>query len=526
MKKSIFLSLVLLAAGLAQAKSPVETYGALSTSGGKLVDSAGKPVTLRGMSLFWHMHNGGKEFWRASVVRNVLTDWRASVVRAPVGVETSTSNGFTQEGFIDNPTFALSSVRGVIDAAIEAGVYVIVDYHAHLANNNREAAKTFFKTLSEEYGNAPNIIWEIFNEPTNDNWSNIVAYSNDIIPVIRKNSKNVILVPTSFYCQNPGEIDNQLSSKYSNLAYVVHFYAGASAHDRIRSQLSSTMSKGYALFVSEWGTTNEYGDAGYNASNSSTWLATLDDLGISSANWSLGNPLKGSVVEGSAALAATANQGGPWTDAEITTSGKFVRDYLRSKNPAWTLSDTTTRILTPLNFSPVKPRLDMDTVTITGGFNKAVKNWVVKLVGRNSKATFTKNGANTSTIAFKWIAGQRDLGSAKFQAGEIVDVTLTPLSAKYTFTLDVVTSVGERASNGLASALWAGTDLRIAQPSVAHANGTLSIRDLSGREVWNTSVSLDGEGAARVATPALRGVHVVSLQVNGKTFQSVLTPAL
>lgn len=523
MKKSIFLALVLLAAGLAQAKSPVETYGALAISGNKLVDSAGNPVTLRGMSLFWHMHNGGKEFWRASVVKNLLTDWRASVVRAPVGVETSSSNGFTQEGFIDNPTFALSSVRGIIDAAIEAGIYVVVDYHAHYGNRDRNSAKAFFQTLSEQYGNTPNIIWEIFNEPIDDNWSNIVAYSNEIIPVIRKNSKNVILVPTSFYCQNLTEVDNQLSSKYQNLAYVLHFYAGSHS---FRDRLATTMNKGYAVFVSEWGTTDASGNGGYNASNSQSWLDEMDRLGISNCNWSMGNPLKGTTVETSAALEATANQGGPWTDAEITTSGKFVRGYLRGKNPAWTLSDTTTRLLNPLSFSPTKPRLDLDTVVFTGGFNKAVKNWVVKLVGRNSKATYTKNGASTSTVSFKWYAGQRDLGSAKFQAGETIDITLTPLSSKYTLTLDVVTSVGDRTANGLASALWAGTDLRITQPSVAHGSGTLSIRDLSGREVWNTSVSLDGEGAARVATPALRGVHVVSLQVEGKVFQSVLTPAL
>lgn len=523
MKKSIFLTFVLLAAGLALAKSPVETYGALSISGNKMVDSAGKPVTLRGMSLFWHMHNGGKEYWRGSVVKNLLTDWQASVVRAPIGVESSTSNGFTQQGYIENPTFALSSARAIIDAAIEAGIYVVVDYHAHHARDNTTAAKAFFKTLSEEYGNTPNIIWEIFNEPINDNWSAIVAYSNEVIPVIRKNSRNVILVPTSFYCQNLTEVDNQLKSKYDNLAYVLHFYAGSHT---FRDRLGATMNKGYAVFVSEWGTTDASGNGGYNQSSSQSWLDEMDRLGISNCNWSLGNPLKNGVVETSAALEATANQSGPWTLAEITTSGEFVRNYLKSKNPAWTLSDTTTRILTPLNFSPSKPKLDQDTVVITGGFNKAVKNWIVKLVGRTSKATYTKNGANTSTISFKWVAGQRDLGSAKFQPGEIIDVTLTPLSAKYTFTLDVVTSVQDRASMGLSSAVWAGTDLRISQPSVAHGAGKLTIRDLSGREVWNTSVSLDGSGTARVATPALRGVHVVSLQIEGKSFQSVLTPAL
>lgn len=521
MKKPFILLLLLIGVGLSQAKSPVETYGALSISGNKLVDSAGKPVTLRGMSLFWHMHLGGKEFWKGSVVKNTLLDWQASVIRAPIGVETSSSNGFTQQGYIDNPTNAILLARTVIDAAIENGIYVVVDYHAHLANNNRAAAKAFFQELSELYGNTPNIIWEIFNEPINDNWGNIVAYSNEIIPVIRKNSRNVILVPTSFYCQNLTEVDNQLKSKYDNLAYVLHFYAGSHT---FRDRLATTMNNGYAVFVSEWGTTDASGNGGYNESSSSAWLTEMDRLGISNCNWSLGNPLKNGVVETSAGLTATANQAGPWSDAELTTSGKFVRNYLRSKNPVWTVSDTTTRIATPLSAAPKTATFAVDTVVISGGYNKAVKNWILTLKGRTSGATYTINGANTSLVSLKWFAGKRDAGSPRWVT-ETVDVSVTPLNAKTTFSLDVpATSVGERTDRRVAAATWKNSDLRLNLPVAASSTGTLKVRDLSGREVWHTEALVDADGNLKVTTPALRGVHVVEFLSSGESFRATLTP--
>lgn len=517
MKKSLILSLLLLGAGLAQAKSPVETYGPLAIKGSKLVDSAGKDVTLRGMSLFWHMHNGGKEFWKPSVVKNLLLDWRVSVVRAPVGVE---KDGI-QDGYLDNPTNAMLLARQVIDAAIEAGVYVVVDYHAHQAASNREPAKTFFKELSELYGNTPNIIWEIFNEPIGDGWSNIVSYSNEIIPIIRKNSRNVILVPTSFYCQNLGEVDNQLNSKYTNLAYVLHFYAG---EHTFRDRLGAAINKGYAVFVSEWGTTNASGNGGYNESSSTAWLAEMDRLGISNCNWSIGNPVKNGAVETSAALTALANQTGPWTDAEMSTSGKYVRNYLRSKNPAWTLSDTTTRIATPLAASPSAATYAKDTVVISGGYNKAVKNWIMTLKGRTSGATYTVNGANTSLVSHKWFAGKKDAGSEKWVT-ETVDVTVTPLNAKTTISLTVPpSSVRDRVGGRISQASWTNTNLRLTIPLAANEQGSVSIRDMSGREILSTPVSVDANGVLQVSTPSLRGVHVVDFQSHGDHFTATLTP--
>ena len=105
-KKWILATLAVAAA--ANAISPVEKYGPLSIKSAKLVDSTGTPVTLRGMSLFWHYHMGGKEFWNRGAMEFAMTDWHASVIRAPIGVDDASSGGFTQVGAIKDGTKGLA----------------------------------------------------------------------------------------------------------------------------------------------------------------------------------------------------------------------------------------------------------------------------------------------------------------------------------------------------------------------------------------------------------------------------------
>lgn len=523
MKLKSLLALLLLGAGITWAKSPVETYGPLSISGNKLVDSSGKAVTLRGMSLFWHMHDGGKEFWKKSVVQNAMVDWHASVIRAAMGVDNETSNGFTQYGYISEPATAVAAVKTVVDAAVEAGMYVIVDYHAHNAGSNVNAASTFFKEMSELYGNTPNVIWEIWNEPITGSWSEIANYAKTIIPIIRKNSRNVILVGTGFYCQNLTDVDNTLDA-YPNLAYVLHFYAGSHTWT---DRLGTTMNKGKAVFVSEWGTTDASGNGGYNASMSQTWLNEMDRLGISNCNWSLGNPLKNGVVETSAALEATANVSGPWTLAEITTSGEFVRNYLINKNPAWTLSDTTTRLTSPLKATPDSVALVVtDTVLLSSGYNKVVKNWVLTLKGRTSGATYNVNQANTSQVSVKWRAGQRDPGGIAFAAGEYVDVTLTPGNGKTSFRIKAATSVNGRALRS-APISWTRNELALATSVAGQGSiATIKVLDAQGRTEWQTKAPVGANGSIRATPPSATGLKLVRIEVEGDTYQALVTPGL
>ncbi|HQF54116.1 MAG TPA: glycoside hydrolase family 5 protein [Fibrobacteria bacterium] len=536
----LFAGLLCLA-GLSQALSPVETYGPLQVKSGKLSDSSGTPVTLRGMSLFWHMHNGGKEYWKKPVVKWVMTDWHASVIRAPVGVETYQSGGYTQRGYIDNPEPALTAARTVIDAAIEAGIYVVVDYHAHYAGSsdaggkaaglvksyrsaeqNTNYAVQFFTTLAQEYGNTPNIIWEIWNEPEEGSWSAISTYAKKVIPVIRKYSRNVILVPTGFYCQW-AEGPNSDLDDFSNIMYVIHFYA---ASHTWREKLNQSK----PIFVSEWGMTQASGNGTPDAGSSNAWLTDLDAKGISSCNWSLGNPTGGgTTVEQSAALNADASDMGGWTDADLTTSGKFMRNYLRTKNPAWTLSDTTTKVVSALKANMAEARINDDSVLFTASFNKAIP-WSIKITGKTSGSSFVlaSSSANPSPNVYaKWRAGKRtSVAVPAFQAGETVEAVLTPSGEKVTLKL-LASSPVERRQPRIVEMRWKGNMIFLPSNVVSKGStATVRLIGADGSTSWTRTAPTEFDAILVGERPRMRGVQVLEIQTDKGVFRSMVAPTL
>jgi len=308
-------------AGLAGAATPVETHGRLSVKGSKVVDESGAPANLRGMSLFWSQW--APEYWNRDVVGWLAKDWKISVVRAAMAVDNN--------GYLTNPAQQMKRVDSVVQAAIDNDVYVIVDWHDHDANLHVDQAKTFFEAMSRKYGDKPNVIWEIWNEPNDkngsgsggyDTWSDIKWYANQVIPVIRANSSNVIVVGTSVWSQGVQEPASDPIAG-TNIAYTLHFYA-ASHGQWLRDRAVAAMNSGIALFATEWGTCESNGDGSLSFDESGKWLSMMDDYGISWANWSIANK-----DETCSALTGDAASEGGWSSSQLTTSGAWVREELR-----------------------------------------------------------------------------------------------------------------------------------------------------------------------------------------------------
>ncbi|MCG8707934.1 cellulase family glycosylhydrolase [Brenneria sp. 4F2] len=295
------------------AETPVQAHGQLSIASGKLVDAHGNAVQLRGMSshgLQWY----GK-FVNQDALKWLRDDWGISVFRLAMYT--------AEDGYITDPSVA-AKVKEAVEAAQRLGLYVIIDWHILSdgdPNKYQAEAKAFFNEMAERYGNSPNVIYEIANEPNGGvTWNDrIRPYALALTQTIRaKDPDNLILVGTGSWSQDIQDAaDNPLPD--ANTMYVLHFYAGTHKLS-LRKRLDYAQKRGAPIFVSEWGTSEAAGDKGPYLAESRVWLDYLNERGISWVNWSLSDK-----AEISSALAPGANPAGGWTDADLTASGQFVR---------------------------------------------------------------------------------------------------------------------------------------------------------------------------------------------------------
>ena len=170
--------------------SIVTQNGLLTVSGSKIVNKNNEPVSFAGNSFFWSNDNwGGERFYNSSTVKWLKTDWNSKIVRAAMGVE-------DPGGYLDNKQANKLRLKTVVDAAIEEGIYVIIDWHSHHAEDHLEEAILFFQEMAQTYGETENVIYEIYNEPLDVSWSEVVKpYAIQVIQAIRAiDPDNLIIV--------------------------------------------------------------------------------------------------------------------------------------------------------------------------------------------------------------------------------------------------------------------------------------------------------------------------------------------
>lgn len=300
------------------AETPVERHGQLRVEGNRIVDQHGDPVTLRGMSLFWSQWM--PQFYTAETVEWLRDDWRVTLVRAAVAVP--------EGGYLEHPERETAKAEAVIDAAIEAGLYVLVDWHAH--DPEPEAAIRFFTHIAEKYGDHPNLIYETWNEPLNTHgWAEVVKpYHQEVIPHIRAlDPDGLIAAGTPTWSQDV-DIAAADPLPFDNIAYTLHFYAG-SHREELRDKAQAALNAGAALIVTEWGTSEATGDGPIDEAEVRRWWDFMEANQLSHANWSIADK-----VETTAALQPGASGAGGWSEAQLTPSGALVRNRLREMNPA------------------------------------------------------------------------------------------------------------------------------------------------------------------------------------------------
>ena len=296
------------------ATQPVKNHGQLKVQGTKLLDEKGNAVALHGMSFGWSCFH--PRFYTAGSVAWLHKDWNCNVVRAAMGIE-------PKAGYKEDPVTAAKNINTVVDAAIEEGIYVIIDWHSH--NINLKEALVFFDEMAKKYTGHPNIIYELYNEPDYETWPEVKEYAEKIIAVIRKHdSKNIILVGSPRWDQDIMLPANDPIKGYNNLMYTMHFYAGT--HKQwLRNRTDSAMQKGLPIFVSESAGMEASGDGPIDDVEWKKFIDWMDERGLSWITWSVSDK-----NESCSVLNTSASSNGEWKDADLKESGLKTRAYLRA----------------------------------------------------------------------------------------------------------------------------------------------------------------------------------------------------
>ena len=294
----------------------VQMHGLLQQSGNKIVDKNNEPVCFAGNSFFWSNDNwGGERYYKAEVISWLKHDWKTTIVRAAMGVE-------DPGGYLDNKTANKNRVKTVVDAAIDEGIYVIIDWHSHHAEDNTNEAALFFQEMANLYGEYDNVIYEIYNEPLDISWSNIIKpYAISIIATIRSiDPDNLIVVGTPEWSQRVDLAAADPITGYSNIAYTLHFYT-VYHQQWLRDRASAALESGIALFVTEWGSIG-YSLVDPEANEWMTWCFTNK---ISHCNWAVNDKEE----EWSILIPGASTTGG-WSDDDLTKAGKLARNIIRN----------------------------------------------------------------------------------------------------------------------------------------------------------------------------------------------------
>jgi endoglucanase len=257
----------------------VNHVGLIHVKGNKIVDQYDTPVALHGMSLFWSQWGG--RFYNADCIRWLRDDWKCTVVRAVCGIHS--------DGYLANPEAELAKITTVIDACIDLGIYVIVDWHDHSAVKHLEESKEFFRTIAYKYGSTPNLIYEIYNEPQKGSWNDVIKpYAEEVLTVIRQyDPDNLVIVGTPHWAQDV-DVAAQAPMSDSNVAYSFHFYTSDKWHKQnLRDKAIAAIKNGLPIFITEYGISESNGNGIIDSVETSKWLSFVDEYGLSTCNWSI-----------------------------------------------------------------------------------------------------------------------------------------------------------------------------------------------------------------------------------------------
>ncbi|WP_329108118.1 cellulase family glycosylhydrolase [Micromonospora sp. NBC_01699] len=304
--------------------TPAAINGQLRVCGTKLCNRYGRPIQLRGMSTHGIQ-------WYAQCVNNnsldaLANDWRADVLRISMYIQ--------EDGYETDPRGFTDRVHDYIERATARGLYAIVDWHMLTPgdpNFNLSRARTFFTEIASRHKDKTNILYEVANEPNGVGWPAIKSYAEQIIPVIRaQDPDGVVLVGTRAWSSlglSDGASETEVVNNpvnATNIMYTFHFYAAS--HGASYLNALSRAADRIPMFVTEFGTQTASGDGANNFTQAQAYLDLMATKQISWVNWNFSDDFRSGAVFNTGTCNGTTYTG----TTVLKPAGIWIRDRTRT----------------------------------------------------------------------------------------------------------------------------------------------------------------------------------------------------
>lgn len=295
--------------------------GQLYVCGTQLCNENGEPIQLRGMSthgLQWYSQCVNDDSLDA-----LAYDWGADVIRLSMYIQ--------EDGYESDPEGFTALVNELIEEATDRDMYVIVDWHQLSPGDphyNLDLAKEFFELIADLHSDKTNLLYEVANEPNGVSWSSIKDYHEEIIPVIREQDPDsVILLGTrawaSLGLSEGGDETEVINDPVDadNIMYTFHFYAAT--HDDEYLDAFDRASDQLPMFVTEFGTQTSTGDGENDFDMSQQYIDLMVDKQISWVNWNFSDDHRSGAV-----FETGTCPGGPYGSESLKPAGQWIYDRI------------------------------------------------------------------------------------------------------------------------------------------------------------------------------------------------------
>ena len=301
-------------------------HGKLSVKGADLVDKNGKKYQLYGLS--YHGLQWFGKYVNEATICAIQDNFGVNIIRLACY---SSEGGYAEGGERVKENYK-KYIDTAIKTAAKIGLYVLVDWHMLGAEFEpdenplyyMEEAKEFFSYVSSTYKDYDNVLYEIMNEPSGSaTWADCKKYANTIIPIIRENTDAIVLVGNPHWSADLVSVMKDPLVGYKNIMYTTHFYA---SDYKDYTQVTNAYSKGFPVFITEYGFMDSDGDKALDYRSGEAWLKQLDQRNISYIAWNISNS------KGSSSIIKAGNQTmTDFTDDNLKEWGQYLRKLYRSK---------------------------------------------------------------------------------------------------------------------------------------------------------------------------------------------------